>query len=83
VWLNRCKTLIGQHVADLGGETNISMAEHVLVKRCATLITELERREMLFSIAGCADDDALTTCLNYVARWRVWSRAPCQDGAIA
>jgi hypothetical protein len=54
VWLARCKTLVREHVADLGGEDNISFAEKVLVKRCATLITELERREMLFSVAGCA-----------------------------
>jgi hypothetical protein len=71
VWLERCKTLVSEHVADLGGSENISFSEKVLVKRCACLITELERREMLFSVAGCASDDSLLvyqTALNSLRR---------------
>src|SRR5262249_14918521 len=46
-------------ISDLGGSSNISEAEHALAKRCAVLITELERREAVFAQAGQADDAAL------------------------
>jgi hypothetical protein len=58
-WCRRVKDLIAQHVSDLGGESNISSAEQALVRRCATLITELERREMMFAQVSMIDDEAL------------------------
>ena len=59
-WCRRVKDLISQHVSDLGGADNISSAEAALIRRCATLIVELERREVMFAQAGEIDDTALS-----------------------
>lgn len=48
-WVRRCKDLINLHIADLGGEANVSAAEHALVRRAAVLITELEKLEIKFA----------------------------------
>jgi hypothetical protein len=58
-WVRRVRDLIAQHTADLGGIDNISCAEQALVRRCATLCTELERRELLFAQSSQIDDTAL------------------------
>jgi hypothetical protein len=48
------------HVTDCGGWDGVSNAEMALVRRCATLIVECERREAAFSKAGGFDDTALS-----------------------
>ena len=58
-WVRRAKDLLVLHMADLGGEDNVSEAERALLRRAVTLIVELERREVMFAQAGAADDDAL------------------------
>jgi hypothetical protein len=58
-WVRRVKDLIANHTSDLGGANNISSAEQALVRRCATLITELERRELYFAQTAKIDDVAL------------------------
>jgi hypothetical protein len=55
-WVRRAKELIQAHVTDLGGPENCSAAEHAIVRRCAVLITELERRERKFALSDGATD---------------------------
>ncbi|MCJ2068592.1 hypothetical protein MKK75_07195 [Methylobacterium sp. J-030] len=59
VWARRMRDLIELHVADLGGHDAISEAERSLVRRAATLATELERLEAQFAAAGAADPETL------------------------
>jgi hypothetical protein len=56
-WVRRVRDLIAQHTADLGND--ISTAEQALVRRCATLCCELERRELFFAQTAAIDDTAL------------------------
>ena len=58
-WARRMRDLINLHVADLGGPDAISEAERSLIRRAATIATELERMEAQFAQAGEADPDAL------------------------
>jgi hypothetical protein len=44
-WARRLRDLIRLYVADLGGEDNVSAAEHSLARRAATLTLELELLE--------------------------------------
>jgi hypothetical protein len=55
----RAGELLAAHISDLGEPDNISEGERALAKRCAVLITELERREAAFAQAGMATDEAL------------------------
>jgi hypothetical protein len=59
LWARRAGELLAAHISDLGGEGNISEAERALAKRCAVLVTELERREAAFALAGQVEDGAL------------------------
>jgi hypothetical protein len=59
LWARRAGELLAAHISDLGGEDNISEAERVLAKRVAVLVTELERREAAFALAGEVEDGAL------------------------
>jgi hypothetical protein len=59
VWARCCRDLIQLHIADLGGEAEMSEAECSLVRRAATLATELERPEGQFDAAGAADPETL------------------------
>ena len=59
MWVRRCKDLIRELVADLGGVDNTSAAERSLVRRAAVLTTELERLETRFAIAGEGNPDEL------------------------
>ncbi len=61
VWARRAKDLIQAHIADLGGAENISSAELSLVRRAATIATELERRESEFAKAGEVRSEDLET----------------------
>jgi hypothetical protein len=58
-WVKRAKDLLREQLQDMGGVDNTSAAERALAKRCAVLITELERREAAFARAGEVSDDAL------------------------
>jgi hypothetical protein len=51
-WVRRCKDIIAEHIADLGGAANLSAAERSLVRRAAVLATELERLESKFCAAS-------------------------------
>jgi hypothetical protein len=57
-WARRLRDLIELHVADLGGDDNISEAERAIVRRAAVLITELERMECSFALSEGAPDIA-------------------------
>ncbi|MCJ2087517.1 hypothetical protein MKK88_16230 [Methylobacterium sp. E-005] len=59
VWARRMRDLIQAHTADLGGDSEMSEAERSLVRRAATLATELERLEAQFAAAGAADPETL------------------------
>jgi len=50
-WVRRLKDLIALHVADLGGDQNISEAERAIIRRAAVIITELERMERDFALS--------------------------------
>src|SRR5262249_10907730 len=56
-WVRRCKELLSEHIADLGGEANTSAAERSIVRRAAVLTTELERLEVKFALAGEASGE--------------------------
>jgi uncharacterized small protein (DUF1192 family) len=58
-WVRRCKDLITDHIADLGGLDNVSVAERSIVRRCAVLTTELERLEAVFAVNDAATPDQL------------------------
>ena len=58
-WVRRCKDLITDHIADLGGLENVSVPERSIVRRCAVLTTELERMEALFAVAEAASPEQL------------------------
>jgi hypothetical protein len=49
LWCRRLRDLISLHVADLGGDSNISEAERALVRRASVLIVETERLEQRFA----------------------------------
>jgi hypothetical protein len=46
------------HVADLGGDDNVSEAERAILRRAAVLVVELERLEAQWASAGGAPDIA-------------------------
>jgi hypothetical protein len=58
-WIRRAKDLIAEHLADLGGESNVSAGERSLIRRAATITTELEFLEARFAVAedGAKPDD--------------------------
>jgi len=51
-WVRRCKDVIAEHLADMGGSDNTSAAERSIVRRAAVLTTELEMLEARFAQAG-------------------------------
>lgn len=59
LWVRRCKDLIAEHVADLGGEDNASAAERSIIRRACVMTVELERLEAKFALAGEASPDDL------------------------
>jgi len=59
IWARRMRDLVLAHTADLGGDGEISEAERSLIRRAATIATELERLEAEFANAGKADPEAL------------------------
>jgi hypothetical protein len=70
-WVRRCKDILREHVADLGGTDNCSAAERSIIRRAAVLTTELEQLEARFATAGQADAGDLETyqrCANSLRR---------------
>jgi hypothetical protein len=58
-WARRFRDLIEMHTEDLGGEANTSAAERSILRRAATLTTELERLEAHFALNGKATEQEL------------------------
>src|SRR5664280_906739 len=58
-WVRRLRDLIALHLADLGGDDQVSEAERSIVRRAATLTVELERMEAVFAVAGEAQPEQL------------------------
>ena len=52
IWHRRFRDLVNLHTSDLGGPDVVSESEKFLIRRCATLNTELERMEIQFAEAG-------------------------------
>jgi hypothetical protein len=69
-WVRRCKDVIHEIVADLGGMDNTSAAERSIVRRAAVLVTELEHMERKFALAGEASADELDTYARVAANMR-------------
>jgi hypothetical protein len=70
-WVRRCKDVLREHIADLGGADNCSAAERSIIRRAAVLTTELEVLETKFATAGQADAGDLETyqrCSNTLRR---------------
>jgi hypothetical protein len=55
-WVRRCKDVIAQHLSD---KPDATAAEQAIIRRAAVLITELERLERQFALAGEADAQTL------------------------
>jgi hypothetical protein len=72
LWARRAKELLSDFLlGQFGGASNVSEAEHALLRRAVTLIVELERREVGFAQAGAVDDEALAiyqTAVNTLRR---------------
>ena len=56
-WVRRCKDVLNEHIADLGGVNNVSAAERSIIRRACVLTVELERLERNFALAGEASTD--------------------------
>ena len=58
-WIRRCKDLIREHLADMGGESNVSAGERSLIRRASVITAELEFLEARFAVAeeGAKPDD--------------------------
>jgi hypothetical protein len=56
-WVRRCKDVVNEHIADLGGPDNVSAAERSIIRRACVLTVELERLERNFALAGEASTD--------------------------
>jgi hypothetical protein len=54
-WARRCRDVINEHLADLGGIDNCSVPERSIIRRAAVLTTELEQLEVKFALAGEAN----------------------------
>ena len=50
-WARRCRDIMRELVADLGGPSNTSAAERSLARRAATLTIALEQLEAKFAVA--------------------------------
>jgi hypothetical protein len=59
MWYRRFRDVRALHLSDLGGENAVSAAEASIIRRAATLTTELERLEPMFAQAGEATAEQL------------------------
>lgn len=67
-WARRWRDLVALHAEDLGGMETISEAQVSLVKRAATIETELERIEGRLSKGETVDLDAFTRGAGHLRR---------------
>jgi hypothetical protein len=70
-WVRRCRDILREHIADLGGVDSCSAAERSIVRRASVLTTELEQLEARFATAGQANAGDLETyqrCANSLRR---------------
>jgi hypothetical protein len=71
-WCRRLRDLVADHVSDLGGDTNLSTAELVLVKRASMLTLQMEMMECQFAeqdgMATTAQIDSYGRALNTCRR---------------
>ena len=56
-WARRFNDILDGHIADLGGEANVSQAELSIARRAATITVELERLESKFASGEASDRD--------------------------
>jgi hypothetical protein len=56
VWVRRFRDLQKLHLSDLGGEDRASEAEKSIIRRAATITTELEYFELRFALAHQAGE---------------------------
>ena len=54
VWARRFRDIRALFLSDMAGETHCSEGEKALVRRCATLVVELERMEATFARNGAS-----------------------------
>jgi hypothetical protein len=58
-YVRRCRDILREHIADLGGADNCSAAERSIIRRVSILSVELERLETRFASAGEASNEDL------------------------
>jgi hypothetical protein len=58
-YVRRCRDILREHIADLGGAENCSAAERSIIRRASVMTVELERLETKFASAGEASPDDL------------------------
>jgi hypothetical protein len=59
-WMRRLRDIVRAHIADLGGEANISHSERALLNRASMLVLQLEMMEASFAKnGGMASPDQL------------------------
>jgi hypothetical protein len=58
-YVRRCRDILREHIADLGGADNCSAAERSIIRRASVMTVELERLETKFASAGEASPDDL------------------------
>lgn len=58
-WVRRARDIQAQLVQDRGGQSLVSAAEALIMRRAAVLEAELERMEGIFAAAGEADNAQL------------------------
>ena len=56
-WARRFNDILDGHIADLGGDANVSQAELSIARRAATITVELERLESKFASGEASDRD--------------------------
>ncbi len=56
-WARRFSDILDGHIADMGGEANVSQAELSIARRAATITVELERLESKFASGEANDRD--------------------------
>jgi hypothetical protein len=69
-WVRRCKDLIAERLADLGGIDNCSGAERSIMRRASVLEVELEYLEAQFAQAGSAEPEMLDLYARVAANHR-------------
>jgi hypothetical protein len=69
-WVRRCKDVLAEHIADMGGVDNCSAAERSIIRRASVLTVELEKMEQRFAVAGEASAEAIQIYARVAANLR-------------